>query len=76
MAGVKAAFGLVLQIVCQVLGVKGFVVLPKRWIVERTFGWFAFHRRLRKDYEVNLDHSQAFIYWTMISIMSKRFRET
>jgi len=31
-AGVKAAFGLVLQIVCQVLGVKGFVVLPKRWI--------------------------------------------
>jgi len=75
-ARVKAGLGLVLQIVCQVLGIKGFVVLAKRWIVERTFGWFAFHRRRRKDYEVNLDHSQAFIYWTMIRIMSKRFRQT
>jgi len=45
-----------------VLGVKGFVVLAKRWIVERTFGWFAFHRRLSKDYEANIAHSQAFIY--------------
>ncbi|MCU0355482.1 MAG: IS5/IS1182 family transposase, partial [Cytophagales bacterium] len=42
----------------------------------RTFGWFAFHRRLSKDYEVNIAHSQAFVYWTMISIMSRRFRET
>lgn len=64
------------EVVVQVLGLKGFTVLPKRWIVERTFGWFAFHRRLAKDYEVNIAHSEAFIYWTMIRIMSKRNRGT
>lgn len=37
---VKTQFSLVLEVVCQVLGVKGFQVLPKRWIVERTFGRF------------------------------------
>ena len=50
------------EVVVQVLGLKGFTILPKRWIVERTFGWFAFHRRLTKDYEVNVSHSEAFIY--------------
>ena len=75
-AQVKAAFGVVLQMVCQVLGVKGFVVLPKRWIVERSFGWLAFHRRLTKEYEVKIAHSQACIYWAMIRIMARRFRET
>lgn len=73
---VKTQFSLVMEVVCQVLGVKGFTVLPKRWIVERTFGWFSFHRRLSKDYEVKLTHSEAFIYWTMIRIMSRRIRET
>ena len=80
-AQVKTQFSLVMEVVCQVLGrsrvrVKGFTVLPKRWIVERTFGWFSFHRRLSKDYEVKLTHSEAFIYWTMIRIMSRRIRET
>ena len=64
------------EVVVQVLGLKGFTILPKRWIVERTFGWFAFHRRLTKDYEVNVSHSEAFIYWTMIRIMSRKTRET
>ena len=76
LAEVRHVFHLLVEIVCQVLGVKGFQVLPKRWIVERTFGWLAFHRRLTKDYEVTIAHSQAFIYWAMIKIMSKRFRET
>ena len=58
-ANVKTQFGLVMEAVCQVLGVKGFTVLPKPhrrtgWIVERTFSWFSFHRRLSKDYEVKL----------------------
>jgi len=69
-------FSLVIEVVCQVLGLKGFVVLPKRWIVERTFGWFGFQRRLAKDYEVKPIHDEAFIYWTMIRIMSRRIRET
>lgn len=65
-----------LEVVAQVLGVSAFVVQPKRWIVERTFGWFAFHRRLNKDYEVKVAHSELFIYWTMIKIMSKQIRGT
>lgn len=75
-AKVKLQFSLLLEVVCQVLGVTGFTVLPKRWIVERTFGWFSFHRRLSKDYEVKLAHSESFIYWTMIRIMSRKIRET
>ena len=73
---VKTQFCLTLEVVCQVLGLKGFTVLPKRWIVERTFGWFSFHRRLSKDYEVKESHSEAFIYWSMIRIMSRKVRET
>lgn len=73
---VKECFALTVVVVCQVLGVKGFQVVPKRWIVERTFGWWAFHRRLAKDYEVNIAHSEAFIYWTMIRIMSRKIRGT
>lgn len=73
---VKATFQLSVNVVCGVLGVKGFHVLPKRWIVERTFGWWAFHRRLAKDYEVKEAHAEAVIYWTMIRLMSRRIRET
>lgn len=73
---VKTQFALTLEVVCQVWGVKGFQVLPKRWIVERTFGWFSFHRRLAKDYEVKVAHSESFIYWTMIRVMSRKVRET
>lgn len=75
-ATVRTQFCLTLEVVCQVLGLKGFTVLPKRWIVERTFGWFSFHRRLSKDYEVKESHSEAFIYWSMIRIMSRKIRET
>ena len=73
---IKTQLSLVLVVVCQVLGVEGFTVVPKRWIVERPFGWFSFHRRLSKDYELKLTHSEAFIYWTMIRILSRKIRET
>jgi len=73
---VKDTYGWVLEVVIQVLGKGPFQVLPKRWIVERTFGWLMFHRRLTKDYEVNIAHSEAFIYWAMIRIMSKKCRGT
>lgn len=71
---VKDSFGLVLEV--QVLGKGPFQVLAKRWIVERTFAWLMFHRRLTKDYQVKITHSQAFIYWAMIRIMSKKCRGT
>jgi putative transposase len=51
---------------------KGFVVIPKRWIVERTFGWFNRYRRLSKDYELLPETSVAFIQVTMIHLMIRR----
>ena len=49
--------------------IEGFLVIPKRWIVERTFGWFNRYRRLSKDYELLLETSQAIIQVTMIPVM-------
>jgi transposase len=52
---------------------KGFEVLPRRWVVERTLGWFNYRRRLSKDYEINTTHSESMIYLAMISIIVKRY---
>lgn len=51
---------------------KGFKVLPKRWLVERTFAWFFKSRRLCRDYEIRLDHSEAMMRICMIRLMLKR----
>ncbi|BAY50355.1 transposase (plasmid) [Scytonema sp. HK-05] len=48
---------------------KGFVVLPKRWLVERTFGWFNWCRRLSKDYEILPETTETFVYIAMIRLM-------
>jgi putative transposase len=69
---VKDAFGWVLQTVLRPVNVKGFVVLPKRWIVERTFGWLGRYRRHSKDYERNTASSEAMIYIAMSHIMLRR----
>lgn len=69
---VAGTFGWILQTVLRPVGIKGFVVLPKRWIVERTFAWLARHRRHAKDYEKTTASSEALIYIAMISLMSKR----
>jgi putative transposase len=61
----------VLTTILRPLGVQGFVVLPKRWIVERTFGWFVRYRRLSKDYEANPKNNEAWIYLAMIHRMSR-----
>ena len=45
--------------------VKGFKILPKRWVVERTFGWLIQSRRLIRDHVVRIDHSEALIYLSM-----------
>lgn len=57
------------------LGGNRFVVLPKRWIVERTWAWLMKWRRLRSDYEQRLDHSEALIYIAMIAVMSRRLAQ-
>jgi len=51
---------------------KGFVVLPRRWIVERTFAWLSFNRRLSKEYELLPATSETFIYISMIKLMLGR----
>jgi putative transposase len=50
----------------------GFVLLPKRWVVERTFGWLMHCRRLVRDYEVLPETSETFIYLAMVRIMLRR----
>jgi putative transposase len=62
-----------LEIVKHFDHVKGFVGLPKRWIVERTFGWFGKYWRLSKDYEYRTDTSEAVIDMViMMHIMVRR----
>jgi putative transposase len=50
----------------------GFEILPKRWVVERTFGWLNWYRRLSQDYERLLEMSEAAIYAVMTRIMLRR----
>jgi putative transposase len=51
---------------------KGFQVLPRRWVVERTFSWIDHNRRMSKDYERLTESSEAFIYVAMSRLMVKR----
>jgi transposase len=52
--------------------VKGFQVLPRRWVVERTFGWLARCRRLARDYERKTAHAEAMVKFAMIRLMAAR----
>jgi transposase len=52
---------------------KGFVLLPRRWVVERTFGWMFWNRRLSKDYERLTRTSESFTYLASIKLMLNRF---
>ncbi len=54
----------------------GFQVLPKRWIVERTFAWWNQYRRLSKDYELLPETSESMIYTVMIRLMLKRLTKS
>lgn len=67
-----ATHGIDVQVVSKEPGQKGFTPLPKRWAVERTFGWFMLHRRLARDYETLPERSRTMIHWAMIDNMSKR----
>jgi putative transposase len=71
----KRTFGWIIQTVLRPLGIKGFVVLPKRWIVERTFAWLMRYRRHSRDYEKTVASAEAFSYIAMISLMSKRLEK-
>jgi len=61
-----------LEIVSPAFTQKGFAVLPRRWVVERTFAWFSNYRRLSKDYEKSVRSSEGMIYIASIHILLKR----
>ena len=61
-----------LEIVKRSDKVTGFAVQPKRWIVERTFGWIGRYRRMSKDYEMLIPSSEAMILIVMINVMVHR----
>lgn len=56
----------------KILPPEGFIVLPRRWVVERTFSWVGQNRRMSKDYERLPETGEAFIYVAMTRLMVRR----
>jgi putative transposase len=73
---VKETFGWLWQVIKRSDDAHGFQVLPRRWVVERTFGWLNNYRRLSKDYEELTQTSESLIYLTMSHIMLRRLAGT
>jgi putative transposase len=69
---VKLTWGWTVEIVKRRAETAGFTVLPRRWVVERTFGWFGRYRGLSKDYEQLPQSSEAMVLIVMIQVMLKR----
>ncbi|MFE2571433.1 IS5 family transposase [Streptomyces mirabilis] len=72
----KEKLQLTLQIVKRSDDMKGFVVLPRRWVVERTLGWLLRTRRLARDYETLPASSEAFIHFSATMLMTRRLART
>jgi transposase len=68
----RQKLALTLEVVKRTDDMEGFVVLPRRWVVERTFAWLMHSRRLARDYETLTATSEAMIQWSMITRMSRR----
>ena len=68
----KSALRLAVTVVKRSDDTQGFVVLPRRWVVERTFGWLLRHRRLVRDYERRPEHHEAMVLWATVSIMTRQ----
>lgn len=76
LAWVVQHFRFRLEPVLRPAGQKGFHVLPRRWVVERTFSWFDLHRRLSKDYECLTERSVSMIYIAMTRLLLRRLART
>ena len=61
-----------LEIIKRPDGAKGFEVLPKRWVVERTLAWISRNRRMAKDFETLTENATTYIYVAMIMLMTRR----
>lgn len=66
---VRKGFGWTLEIVRRPPEAKGFSVLPRRWVVERTFGWLGRYRRLARDYEHTVSSSETMVYLASVRRM-------
>ncbi|MFF0479376.1 transposase [Streptomyces sp. NPDC004284] len=67
-----SAWRIALMVVKRSNDTTGFVVPPKRWLVERTFAWRMRSRRLARDYEARTDTAETMILWSMTMVMSRR----
>jgi transposase len=70
-AWVKKTAGITLDIIKR-SDLPGFQVVPRRWVVERTFGWLLRYRRLVRDYERRTEHHEAMVWWATVLIMTRR----
>ena len=69
-----STLSLVVLIVAKPLGIKTFLVLPRRWVVERTFAWLGKFRRLAREYETTAESSSCWIQIAMLSLMINRLK--
>nr|WP_326783470.1 IS5 family transposase [Streptomyces sp. NBC_00151] len=67
-----ATLGINMEITQRTPGTRGFTPIPKRWAVERTYGWLMFHRRPARDYETLPTRSEAMIHIAMTDLMARR----
>ncbi|MGW3917544.1 IS5 family transposase [Streptomyces sp. NPDC005070] len=67
---------LTLEIVKRSDDARGFVVLPRRWVVERTLSWISQRRRCVRDYERLPEHHEAMVKWSMIMLIARRLART
>lgn len=61
-----------MEITARKPGTRGFTPIPKRWAVERTYGWLMLHRRLARDYETLPARSEAMVHLAMTDLMAHR----
>jgi putative transposase len=62
----------IVEIVKRPDAAKGFVLLPRRWVVERTFAWLGRNRRLAKDFEATTESATTWLYIASVKLMSRR----
>jgi putative transposase len=71
-AWVAEELGICLEVVLRSDDLSGFLVLPRRWVVERTFAWLGRYKRLVRDYELCPDHSESMVYVAMTHLLLRR----
>jgi putative transposase len=70
----RQEYGIELEVVLKAADQKGFVVLPRRWVVERSIAWYGRGRRFAKDYEHRPEYSESWIYIGSIHLLLQRLR--